>query len=201
MDWLAAGTFDRAVGLSLFTLQVTHRIEADIDVERDFLVASLAEGTPGLEVHVLPDFSAGYHSRNGGGDSVHTDGDLPVVAIPDPQGRTPEPPRVPDVVPIDRDQLRARAREPRPGSARRKRSSFEVDVPLDAGSPARRRRPPSVTMGAVILLVRTLVLGAILAWAAVIEADLADGAPYRRARTPPCSRAPVRVSCSVSWRC
>ncbi|NLB47730.1 MAG: hypothetical protein GX814_08370, partial [Microbacteriaceae bacterium] len=31
VDWLAAGTFDRAVGLSLFTLQVTHRIDADTD--------------------------------------------------------------------------------------------------------------------------------------------------------------------------
>ena len=38
VDWLAAGTFDTAVGLSLFTLQVTHRIDADTDIERDHIV-------------------------------------------------------------------------------------------------------------------------------------------------------------------
>ena len=32
VDWLAAGTFDRAVGFSMFTLQITHKIDADIDV-------------------------------------------------------------------------------------------------------------------------------------------------------------------------
>src|SRR5699024_7543162 len=35
-DWLAAGTYDRAVGFSFFTLQVTHRIDENIDVERDY---------------------------------------------------------------------------------------------------------------------------------------------------------------------
>ena len=40
VDWLAAGTFDTAVGLSLFTLQVTHRIDADTDIERDHIVAT-----------------------------------------------------------------------------------------------------------------------------------------------------------------
>ena len=39
VDWLAAGTYDRSVGLSLFTLQVTHKIDADTDIERDYIVA------------------------------------------------------------------------------------------------------------------------------------------------------------------
>ena len=39
VDWLAAGTYDRSVGLSLFTLQITHKIEEDTDVERDFIVS------------------------------------------------------------------------------------------------------------------------------------------------------------------
>ena len=30
---------------------------------------------------VLPDFSTGYHSRNGGGDIIRTDGDLPIVDL------------------------------------------------------------------------------------------------------------------------
>lgn len=81
VDWLAAGTFDRAVGFSLFTLQITHKIDANIDVERDFVIASLTEAAPNVSVEVLKDFSSGYHSRNGGGDSVRTDGDLPVIRI------------------------------------------------------------------------------------------------------------------------
>jgi hypothetical protein len=81
VDWLGGGTYDRRVGLSLFTLQVTHKIDADIDVERDFVVASLREAEPATTVEQLVDFTTGYHSRNGGGDTVHTDGTLPVVDL------------------------------------------------------------------------------------------------------------------------
>ena len=38
VDWLAAATYDRAVGLSALTLQVTHKIDADIDIERNYVV-------------------------------------------------------------------------------------------------------------------------------------------------------------------
>lgn len=80
VDWLAAGTFDRAVGFSLFTLQVTHKIDADTDIERDHIVESL-RAVPGVGVDVIRDFATGYHSRNGGGDSISTDGDLPIVDV------------------------------------------------------------------------------------------------------------------------
>jgi hypothetical protein len=83
VDWLAAATYDRAVGLSLFTLQVTHKIDADIDVERDHVTRTLTEAVPGTTITLLRDFTTGYHSRNGGGDSIHTDGDLPVLELPD----------------------------------------------------------------------------------------------------------------------
>ena len=81
VDWLAAGTFDRAVGLSLFTLQVTHKIDADIDVERDHIVRTVRDANPTVAVDVLRDFSTGYHSRNGGGDTIRTDGDLPILDV------------------------------------------------------------------------------------------------------------------------
>ncbi|NLA29701.1 MAG: hypothetical protein GX875_08630 [Propionibacterium sp.] len=81
VDWLAAGTFDRAVGLSLFTLQVTHKIDADIDVERDHVVATVLAANDNVCVEILKDFSTGYHSRNGGGDSIKTDGDLPIINL------------------------------------------------------------------------------------------------------------------------
>lgn len=81
VDWLAAGTFDRAVGFSLFTLQVTHKIEANIDIERDHIIATVQEANPDASLHVLREFSTGYHSRNGGGDSIRTDGHLPVIDL------------------------------------------------------------------------------------------------------------------------
>ena len=34
-----------------------------------------------MKVDVLKDFATGYHSRNGGGDTIVTDGDLPVVDV------------------------------------------------------------------------------------------------------------------------
>ncbi|MGI8392349.1 LssY C-terminal domain-containing protein [Leucobacter sp. W1038] len=81
VDWLAAGTFDRAVGFSLFTLQITHKIDADTDVERDHIVGTVLAHNEAARLRVLPDFSTGYHSRNGGGDSIRTDGDLPILDL------------------------------------------------------------------------------------------------------------------------
>lgn len=79
VDWLAAGTYDRSVGFSLFTLQITHKIEQNTDVERDHIISSVTAADPRVTVQVIEDFSTGYHSRNGGGDSISTDGDLPIV--------------------------------------------------------------------------------------------------------------------------
>ncbi|BCW60905.1 LssY C-terminal domain-containing protein [Arthrobacter sp. StoSoilB20] len=79
VDWLAAGTYDRSVGFSLFTLQITHKIEQNTDVERDHVVSTVSAAESSVSVHVIKDFSTGYHTRNGGGDSISTDGDLPIV--------------------------------------------------------------------------------------------------------------------------
>ncbi len=81
VDWLAAGTYDRSVGLSLFTLQVTHKIEQDTDIERDFILDTVTDGNPDVRVEVLQDFSTSYHSRNGGGDLIRTDGSLPIIDV------------------------------------------------------------------------------------------------------------------------
>ena len=86
VDWLAAGTFDTSVGLSLFTLQITHKIDADTDVERDHIVQTVVDADPGVAVDVIADFATGYHARNGGGDSIRTDGDLPIVDVRALQG-------------------------------------------------------------------------------------------------------------------
>ncbi|WP_227878472.1 LssY C-terminal domain-containing protein [Arthrobacter dokdonensis] len=82
VDLIGAATFDRRVGLSLFTFQVTHKIAENTDRERDLVVADLQ--VSGATVHTIRHFSTGYHSRNGGGDAIETDGDLPVLFV----GRT-----------------------------------------------------------------------------------------------------------------
>lgn len=81
-DWLAAATFDRAVGFSLFTGQITHKIAENTDEERDYVVQTLCEADPTATVKVVNHFVSGYHSRNGGGDSIITDGSLPFVTLP-----------------------------------------------------------------------------------------------------------------------
>jgi hypothetical protein len=81
VDWLGAATYDRSVGLSLFTFQVTHKIEAEVDIERDYLIGTITAAHPETSLQVLADFSTGYHSRNGGGDVIRTDGDLPIVQL------------------------------------------------------------------------------------------------------------------------
>ena len=81
VDWLAAGTYDRAVGFSLFTLQVTHKIDENTDIERDHIVSTVRTGNADVRVTVIRDFATGYHSRNGGGDAIQTDGDLPILDV------------------------------------------------------------------------------------------------------------------------
>ena len=81
VDWLAAGTYDRRVGLSLFTFQITHKIEANTDIERDFIVRTVRAGEPVSQLKVIENFASGYHSRNGGGDLIETDGDLPILDL------------------------------------------------------------------------------------------------------------------------
>lgn len=81
VDWLATGTYDSGVGFSFFTLQVTHRIDAETDFERDYIVESIQYSHPETRVEILHDYSSGYHARNGGGDAIRTDGALPVVIL------------------------------------------------------------------------------------------------------------------------
>ena len=102
VDWLAAGTYDRSVGLSLFTLQITHKIEENTDDERDHVLATLKQAVPEAEVTVIRDFSTGYHARNGGGDTISTDGNLPVVDL------------TPLTAPVEPRRVRTDSRNKRP---------------------------------------------------------------------------------------
>lgn len=86
--WLAAGTYDRGVGLSWFTGQFTHRIDEDIDAERDYLIDTLRFADPEIDVAVIREFSTSYHHRNSQGDSLRTDGDLPIIDVTGARARS-----------------------------------------------------------------------------------------------------------------
>ncbi|MDY5129045.1 LssY C-terminal domain-containing protein [Actinotignum urinale] len=81
VTWLAAATFDRSVGLSIFTGQVTHKVDPYVDAERDFAIGTVRYGYPESQVFLLKHYFDAYHSRNGGGDEFHTDGDLPILDV------------------------------------------------------------------------------------------------------------------------
>lgn len=80
-DWLAAATYDRSVGFSMYTFQITHKIEANIDTERDYVIQTLRDADPTIDVDIHKHFASAYHDRNGGGDLIQTDGAMPFVSI------------------------------------------------------------------------------------------------------------------------
>ncbi len=81
VEWLAAGTFDKGVGLSSATLQVTHKIDKYVDKERDYIIESLLYEDQNITVDIVEEFVIPYCDENGGGDSIETDGNMPVVNL------------------------------------------------------------------------------------------------------------------------
>lgn len=93
--WTGAATFDRGVGLSRYTRQVTHHIAPDVDAERDTLLANLAAAGALAEIRIVPGIGPTLNGRNGGGDWFYTDGEMSVGILRAPAGpsarRTPPP--------------------------------------------------------------------------------------------------------------
>ncbi|BDI23023.1 LssY C-terminal domain-containing protein [Herbiconiux sp. L3-i23] len=153
-EWLAAGTYDRSVGFSLFTLQITHKIAPDTDAERDHILSTLTSSAPAVSVTMLEDFATGYHARNGGGDAIETDGDLPVVDL--------------RAVTVDATAVNETA-VPVPAPKRRR-----------AGAPEKRVLRPSPTVfGAVVVMLRAVTplvvyVGAVLGWSGLGDVLLID---------------------------
>jgi len=74
--WLGAVTFDRGVGLSHTTGQVTHHIDADIDRERDGIEADLQAAGMIEARYQVTGIGPTLLARNGGGDPYYTDGEV-----------------------------------------------------------------------------------------------------------------------------
>jgi hypothetical protein len=79
--WMGAATFDRRVGLSHTTGEITHHIAADVDAERDHLFDTLQQTGDLTETYEETGFHKTLQGRNGGGDPWHTDGNLTVGMI------------------------------------------------------------------------------------------------------------------------
>jgi hypothetical protein len=79
--WLGAATFDRSVGFSHRTGQITHHIAADVDAERDQLFADLDHTGLLVEEYRVPGVGPTRRGRNGGGDVYYTDGDIRVGVL------------------------------------------------------------------------------------------------------------------------
>lgn len=74
--WLGAVTFDRSVGLSHTTGQITHHIGADIDVERDGVERDLQNAGMIEARYQVMGVGPTLIGRNGGGDPYYTDGEV-----------------------------------------------------------------------------------------------------------------------------
>ena len=81
VGWIGAATYDRRVGLSAYTLQVTHKIGENTDLERDHVVQTLEQTGLVGSVRWQQNYFSGYRARNGGGDAITTDGNLPVLDL------------------------------------------------------------------------------------------------------------------------
>jgi hypothetical protein len=79
--WLGSATFDSGVTLSRDTGQVTHRIAANIDAERDRLVAGLNDARMVTGIYQMKGIGPTLTGRNGEGDPYYTDGEIWVARL------------------------------------------------------------------------------------------------------------------------
>ena len=79
--WLGAATFDRSVGFSHLTGQITHHIAADIDAERNAVIAGLSQLGWLTQEYQVTGVGATLFGRNGGGDRYDTDGELTIGVL------------------------------------------------------------------------------------------------------------------------
>jgi hypothetical protein len=78
--WVGAATLDTHAGISHRTGQITHHIDAAIDLERDLLLRQL--NALAASVEWISPFQPSLRGRNGGGDPYYTDGRLALVTLP-----------------------------------------------------------------------------------------------------------------------
>jgi hypothetical protein len=90
--WLGAVTFDRGVGLSHDTGQITHHIGPDIDAERALLMQDLRDADMVQTFFQISGTGPTLMGRNGGGDPYYTDGEIDFASLVVDGVRQAEPP-------------------------------------------------------------------------------------------------------------
>jgi hypothetical protein len=90
--WVGAAIYDKRVGLSHTTGQVTHHTAPDIDNERAALFHDLESARELSETYFIDDFHKVREGKNGGGDPWFTDGrmEIGVIAVAKRQGSAQE---------------------------------------------------------------------------------------------------------------
>jgi hypothetical protein len=79
--WLGSVTFDRGVGFSHDTGQVTHHIGPDIDAERHLLMQDLGKAGMVQTFFQISGTGPTLLGRNGEGDPYYTDGEIDVASL------------------------------------------------------------------------------------------------------------------------
>jgi hypothetical protein len=79
--WVGSAVYDKRVGLSRKTMEITHVTAEDVDAERDYLFQDLKKTNDLSEEYIIENFHHVCEGRNGGGDPWRTDGDLYVGVI------------------------------------------------------------------------------------------------------------------------
>jgi hypothetical protein len=74
--WLGSATFDSGVTLSRDTGQVTHKIAANVDAEREQLIAGLNKAGMVTNIYQMKGIGPTLNGRNGEGDPYYTDGEI-----------------------------------------------------------------------------------------------------------------------------
>jgi hypothetical protein len=74
--WLGSAAYDRGVGLSRYTGEVTHKIGADIDAERDRLINDLTKVGVVEATYEVSGIGPTFTGRNGDGFPYYTDGEI-----------------------------------------------------------------------------------------------------------------------------
>jgi LssY C-terminus len=90
--WLGSATFDRSVGLSHDTGQVTHHIAPNIDAERGLLMRDLREAGMVQDFFQISGAGPTLFGRNGEGDPYYTDGEIYVATLVVDGVRRSQPP-------------------------------------------------------------------------------------------------------------
>jgi hypothetical protein len=80
-DWLGAATYDRGVGVNLFTLQITHHIGWDVDRDRELVAGLIVAGGGRPEGAMASGVVRDAWHRNGGGDRYRTDGQIRIFVL------------------------------------------------------------------------------------------------------------------------